>query len=76
MDPKEAARSRGHTLAIEATCSEHDLYGWVAPTAELDARFRMTCEDTGELLLVNGWLFSVTVCDAPGHGSTPVSTAL
>ena len=35
------------------------LTGWVAPEADLDARFPMTCGETGDLLQVDGWMFEV-----------------
>ena len=55
----DTALARGHSLSIEAISSHHDLFGWIHPEADLDGTFEMTCEDTGELLAVNGWLFSV-----------------
>lgn len=59
-EPHESvALGRGHTLAINATSHEYDLEGWCDPSADFEGRFKMTCGDTGELLAVNGWLFSV-----------------
>lgn len=38
-----------------------DLVGEVADDADLDGTFELVCEDTGERLAVNGWLFHIEV---------------
>ena len=59
MAPKEVAQLRGHHMAVELAGGQHSLTGWVAPEPDLDARFPMTCGDTGDLLQVDGWMFEL-----------------
>ena len=58
---QQTAAARGHTQPILAESTDYDLDGWIAPEAELDGIFEMTCSDTGDLLEVRGWLFTVTL---------------
>lgn len=41
-------------ILVEMGCYSLDLT--VADDVDLDDRFRATCNDTGETLMVNGWL--------------------
>ena len=47
------------------TCEGGDYFlsGMVADDADLDGRFTMICDDTGETLRVNGWMFIIEVID-------------
>lgn len=46
-------------MRVFCTSQMHDLEGEVADDADLDGRFDLVCADTGETLVVNGWLFEV-----------------
>ena len=50
-------------MRVFCSSSECDLEGDVADDVDLDGRFELTCADTGERLLVNGWLFTVERID-------------
>lgn len=54
-----AAAARGHHRRGYFTSQHDDLDLHYAPGAELDACFAATDADTGELLVVEGWLFSL-----------------
>lgn len=43
----------------------YDLTGEVADDADLDGTFVLRCEDTGEDLAVNGWLFHIETLQDP-----------
>lgn len=40
-----------------------DLTGEVADDADLDGTFVLICDETGERLAVNGWLFNIERLD-------------
>lgn len=44
---------------IDLTSSAYDLTVWVEAGADLDGTFEAICDDTGERLRVNGWMFEV-----------------
>lgn len=44
---------------IDLTSSAVDLTVWVEADADLDGEFDAICDDTGERLKVNGWMFEV-----------------
>lgn len=52
-------------MRVFCSSSECDLEGDVADDADLDGQFELRCADTGERLMVNGWLFIVERIDAP-----------
>uniref|UniRef100_A0A6M3XL32 Uncharacterized protein n=2 Tax=root TaxID=1 RepID=A0A6M3XL32_9ZZZZ len=47
------------TRLIDLTSSAVDLTVWVKADADLDDAFEAICDDTGERLRVNGWMFEV-----------------
>lgn len=49
----------GFTNLIDLTSAAVDLTVWVQPGADLDGTFDAICDDTGERLRVNGWLFEL-----------------
>jgi len=49
----------GFTNLIDLTGGPYDLTVWVQPGADLDSTFEAICDDTGERLSINGWLFEV-----------------
>ncbi len=49
----------GFTRLIDITGGHYDLTVWVQPGADLDSTFEAICDDTGERLAINGWLFEV-----------------
>lgn len=52
-------------MRVFCTSSHCDLEGDVSDDADLDGQFELLCADTGERLLVNGWLFNVEKVDEP-----------
>lgn len=53
--PTAAAR-KGFTLEVFLAGPMADLEGFVKPGTDYDDRFPFICGDTGDLLMVNGWL--------------------
>lgn len=53
------AAANGFTRRVELTSWTVDLNVWVAPETDLETAFAAICDDTGESLTVNGWLFDV-----------------
>lgn len=49
----------GFTNLIAITGGHYDLTVWVRPDADLDGTFDAICDDTGERLRVNGWMFEI-----------------
>lgn len=41
-----------------ATCKEYELFIQVSSNIDLDSRFEVLCLDSGEIITINGWLFS------------------
>jgi hypothetical protein len=41
-----------------ASCSQYDLVIQVDFNANLDSTFEAVCLDTGDILSINGWLFT------------------
>lgn len=65
-DPEETyeemavrAAAKGYTRSVVCDSDECTLEGWIKPDAELDGTFRLFEDDTGTILKVNGWLFTV-----------------
>jgi hypothetical protein len=59
--PRATAESKGytkHVLLMSGVGGCYDLELLVKPDADLDSRFSAFDLDTGEMLTVNGWLFS------------------
>lgn len=52
----ERAEARGFTRHVEGSDSEADYRLAIAPDADLDGHFDAVCLDTGDTLIVNGWL--------------------
>jgi hypothetical protein len=48
----------GFDRLIDLTGGPYDLTVWVKADADLDDQFEAICDDTGERLSINGWLFS------------------
>lgn len=46
-------------MKVYCHSSECDLEGEVDADTDFDGTFTLVCADTGETLLVNGWLFVV-----------------
>ena len=51
-------RPTGFDRLIDLTGGPYDLTVWVKADANLDDQFEAICDDTGERLSINGWLFS------------------
>lgn len=49
--------TQAFTRLIHLTSDAVDLSVWIKPDADLDSTFTAICDDTGETLRVNGWLF-------------------
>lgn len=47
------------TRLIDLTSGAVDLTVWVRAGTDLDDAFEAICDDTGERLRVNGWMFEV-----------------
>lgn len=56
-DIRTCAIARGHNMPIIADSAYATLTGWATAGEDFDTRFSMTCDDTGDLLWVNGWHF-------------------
>lgn len=56
---KDSLMQPGFTNLIDLTGGPYDLTVWVQPGADLDSTFEAICDDTGERLSINGWLFEV-----------------
>lgn len=44
---------------IDLTSEAYDLTVWVKADADMDGQFEAICDDTGERLAINGWMFEV-----------------
>lgn len=53
--PSRAA-ARGFTIPLFISSGSCDLEGFVRPGTDYDSRFPLICGDTGDTLMVNGWL--------------------
>lgn len=42
---------------VELESTFHYLVVWVRPDTDLESSFDAICDDTGETLRINGWLF-------------------
>jgi hypothetical protein len=49
--------SQAFSRLINLTSDAVDLSVWIKPNTDLDSSFTAICDDTGETLRVNGWLF-------------------
>ncbi|WP_103727308.1 hypothetical protein [Novosphingobium sp. HII-3] len=54
------AIAAGYTSAVIADCSMHTLELLIKPDANLDSRFRAYDRNEGEMITVNGWMFSIS----------------
>jgi hypothetical protein len=41
-----------------ATCSQYDLFIQADSSDDFDSTFEALCLDTGDMLTINGWLFT------------------
>ena len=41
-----------------ASCSQYDLFIHIDSSVDLDSTFKALCLDSGEILTINGWLFT------------------
>jgi hypothetical protein len=53
------AIAAGFTRHVFASSSEYDFNLFVRPDADLDGTFEAYDDDGGEMLRVNGWLFTI-----------------
>jgi hypothetical protein len=54
MSIKATAKRAGFTRHIIAEREAQDLYLWVKPTSDLESTFTAICDETGDVLKVNG----------------------
>lgn len=59
LHAKDCSMQTDFTRLIDLTSSAVDLTVWVKADADLDDAFEAICDDTGERLRVNGWMFEV-----------------
>ena len=50
-------------MKIQIDTPDTTIVGVIADGTDLDSRFQITCEDTGERLWVNGWMVDIETLD-------------